>query len=127
MDQHGGARLRTLVVDDDEDMRVLIRTTIAIADRGLEVACEAADGLEALAVWEACRPDVVVLDQRMPGLNGLEAAARILARRPDQPIVLFSAFLTPAVRRSAAEVGIRACLAKDEVHRLPETLWGLAA
>lgn len=108
-------------------MRVLIRTTIEIANRGLEVACEAADGIQAVTVWEACRPDVVVLDQRMPGLSGMEAAARILARRPDQPIVLFSAFLTDAVRRSAEALGIRACLAKDEVHRLPETLWGIAA
>lgn len=119
--------MRTLVVDDEEDMRVLIRTTIEIANAGLVVACEARDGLEALAVWEACRPDVVILDYRMPGITGLEAAARILDRHPDQPIVLFSAYLTDAVRRSAADLGVRACLAKDEVHRLPETLWRLAA
>jgi len=108
-------------------MRVLLRTTIEVANRGLGVACEARDGLEAIEVWRTCQPDVVVIDHRMPALSGLEAAERILAERPDQPIVLFSAYLNDQLRRSAAALGIRSCLSKDEVHRLPETLWSIAA
>jgi DNA-binding NarL/FixJ family response regulator len=119
--------LRTLIVDDEEDMRVLMRATIQMANRGLGVACEASDGNEAIVVWRSCQPDVVVIDHRMPQLSGIEASRQILAERPDQPIVLFSAYLNDRLRRTAAEIGIRTCLSKDEVHRLPDTLWSIAA
>lgn len=119
--------LRMLIVDDEEDMRVLMRTTIEVANRGLGVACEASDGREAVEVWRTCQPDVVVMDHRMPELSGIEASRQILAERPDQPIVLFSAYLNDHLRRTAAEIGIHTCLSKDEVYRLPDTLWSIAA
>ena len=118
---------RTLIVDDEEDMRVLIRTTIEQADHGLLVDGEAGDGIEAIDKWREQRPDVVILDQRMPGLTGLEAAERILKEEPEQPIILFSAFLTEAVRQGASRLGIRACLDKDRIFDLPETLWSVTA
>ncbi len=118
---------RTLIVDDEEDMRVLLRATIDQANQGLLVSCEASDGREAVQRWRECRPDLVVLDQRMPGLSGLEAAEQILKEKPDQRIVLFSAFLTEALRVKAEKLGVRSCLGKDELSRLPETLWALAA
>jgi two-component system chemotaxis response regulator CheY len=123
----GVAEGRTLIVDDEEDMRVLLRATIDQANRGLLVACEAADGLEAVERWRECRPDIIVLDQRMPRLSGLEAAEQILKEKPDQRIVLFSAFLTEALRVQAEKLGVRSCLGKDDLAKLPETLWALAA
>lgn len=119
--------MQTLIVDDEEDMRVLLRTTIQIANRGLEVSGEAASGFEALQIWRSDKPDVIVIDQRMPGMTGIEVCEQILAEEPKQRIVLFSAFLNEELRRVAAALGVRACLAKDDVHRLPETLWSLAA
>jgi len=112
-----------LVADDEEDMRVLVRSVIDRANHGLLVESEASDGLEAVEQWRQSRPDVVILDQRMPGLTGLEAAEQILQEQPDQPIVLFSAFVTDALRAAAQAMGIRACVSKEKLFSLPETLW----
>jgi len=115
-----------LIVDDEEDMRALLRSTIEIANQGLHVAAEAADGEEAVAQWREKRPAVVVLDQRMPGATGLEVAERILAEHPDQAIILFSAYLDPDITARAAQLGISACMSKREISHVPEALWRYA-
>lgn len=119
--------LRALIVDDDTDMRFLVRMTIEVANHGLAVAGEAASGADAIAAVKQDRPEVIVLDQRMPGLTGLETARRILADHPEQSIILFSAYLDPQTRAEAKSLGVHACLDKTEVGRLPEALWQLAA
>jgi DNA-binding NarL/FixJ family response regulator len=119
--------IRVLIVDDDADIRGLLRATIAIAGEGLRVVGEAVDGLDGLTKWRDERPDVVVLDQRMPGQTGLETAAQILAEQPGQPIGLFTAYLDSEVVAEAARVGVRACLSKGEVSRLPEVLMATGA
>jgi DNA-binding NarL/FixJ family response regulator len=116
-----------LIVDDEEDMRALVRFVIQAADNGLTVVGEATDGDAALERWREHRPDVVVMDERMPRATGLETAARILAEDPKQLIVLFSAFLSEELRGRAARLGIRACLSKSDANRIPEVLWGLTA
>ena len=115
-------RGRTLIVDDEEDMRVLVRATIEMSNDGLSVAGEARDGLEGLERWRAERPDIVLLDQRMPGLTGLEVAERILAEEPNQSIVLFSAYVDDATRARAEEIGVRECLSKSDFSRVAEVL-----
>lgn len=120
-----GEVTRMLVVDDEEDMRVLVRSVITRANQGLTVESEATNGLEAVEVWRESRPDVVLLDQRMPGLTGLEAAEQILEEHPGQTIVLFSAFLNDVVRAAAEAIGIRACVSKENILSLPETLWSV--
>ena len=117
---------RALIVDDEEDMRFLVRAVIEAANHGLAVAGEAADGPQALERWREHRPEVVVLDQRMPGMTGLEVAKQILAEHPEQPIILFSAYLDDQMTEAAADLGIDMCLAKSEYTRLPEALWALA-
>ena len=116
---------RTLIVDDEEDMRVLLRATIEAANQGLQVAGEAGNGEEGIAQWREHRPEVVVIDQRMPGLSGLEVAERILAEHPEQHIVLFSAYLDEDTRDQAAKLGVRACLSKSDFSQIPEVLWSL--
>ena len=118
--------IRTLIVDDDRDIRLLIRMIIETADEGLVVSCEAGSGAEALARLDECQPAVVVLDQMMPDVSGLETARQIRARRPALPIVLFSAYLTPDIVAAADEQGINACLAKAQSLRLPGLLRNLA-
>jgi DNA-binding NarL/FixJ family response regulator len=111
-----------LIVDDELDMRVLVRLVIEIANNGLSIIGEAADGEEALRVWrdlEEPEPDVVILDNRMPELTGLEVARQILAERPSQLILLYSAFLDDAVRAKAADIGIARCVSKHELDQLP--------
>jgi two-component system, chemotaxis family, chemotaxis protein CheY len=118
---------RTLVVDDEEDMRALLRAVINAANDGLRVECEAVDGQEAVDKWRSCDPDLVVIDQRMPGMSGLAAAQQILQEKPSQRIVLFSAFLDESLRKAAREIGIKECLSKDRIGDLPAALWALAS
>jgi YesN/AraC family two-component response regulator len=117
------SEVRVLIVDDEEDMRALVRATIEIADQGLSVAAEADDGDSAITTWREARPEVVVMDHRMPGVSGLETAKRILDEHPEQAIVLFSSYLDPHVTGEARRLGIRTCLAKDDIKQLPEVLW----
>lgn len=118
-----------LIADDEEDMRLLLRMVIRVANEGLEVTDEARDGREAVArATEAASPhDVIVLDNRMPNMTGLEAAIEILKHRPGQPIVLYSAHLDDIVRADAEAAGIRACLKKNDIEQLPDLVRALAA
>jgi two-component system nitrogen regulation response regulator GlnG len=119
--------LRALIVDDDRDMRFLVRMTIEVANHGLAVAGEANSGTEAIAAVQVDRPEVIVLDNRMPGMTGLETARHILSEHPEQSIILFSAYLDADTIAEARELGIHACMDKTDVDRLPEALWQLAA
>ncbi len=120
-----------LVVDDDVDMRVLVRTVIDMANHGLTVVGEAADGIEAVDAWRSLdgppEPDVIVLDNRMPGKTGIEVAEEILAERPDQLIVLYTAFLDDDVRAQATRAGVTACLSKADLAELPKLIWTIRA
>jgi two-component system chemotaxis response regulator CheY len=116
-----------LVVDDDADMRFLARSVLE--GSGIEVAGEAADGVEALAKLEELNPPpiptVVLLDNQMPGLTGLEVAEQILRERPEQIIVLFSAYLDADIIAKAKLLGIASCVSKNDAMDLPEILTDL--
>lgn len=118
-----------LVVDDAPDMRRLARAVLEKA--GLQVIGEAVDGLDALERIQELNPPpvprVILLDNRMPGLTGLEVAAQILARRPDQLIVLFSGYLDEDIQARAAELGIAACVSKSDVFQLAGVINSLAS
>ncbi|HEY9558603.1 MAG TPA: response regulator transcription factor [Acidimicrobiales bacterium] len=120
-----------LIVDDELDMRMLVRVVIEMANDGLSIVGEAADGHEAIRVWRDLDgppvPDVVILDNRMPGLSGLDVARAILAERPSQIIVLYSAFLDDDVRAAAAQIGIARCVSKHDLEMLPGLVRELTA
>ena len=108
-------------------MRALITATIELADNDVSVASEAADGDEAVARWREERPSVVVLDQMMPGRTGLETARQILDEDPTQAVVLFSSYLDERLRQAAERLGLRACVSKRDLRRLPDVLRRLRA
>jgi DNA-binding NarL/FixJ family response regulator len=111
-------------------VRLLLQLAIDIENRGLHVVGEAANGQEALAMRRGLDVDVVVLDNRMPGLTGLETATAMLAEDPDLPIVLYSAFTDDQTAAEARRIGVRACVAKGDAPRLITVLrevTGLAA
>ena len=88
---------------------------------------EAADGETALTMCRAVRPQLVLLDQRMPAATGLETAERILAEDPTQMIVLFSAFLDRETVGAAKRIGVYSCLSTRDVRDLPDALRALPA
>jgi len=79
---------RVLVVDDERSISELL--TVALRYEGFEVA-SAADGNEALERWEEFRPELIVLDVMMPGLDGFEVAKRLGERRNEAPIIFLTA------------------------------------
>lgn len=118
--------ISALIVDDQDDIRFLVSTIIEDANDGLTVCGEVADGVEALEFLEREQATIIVLDEMMPGMSGIETAAEILRRHPDQRILLFSAYLDPELVRQAALSGITACLPKDRVMEIPDALRAIA-
>ena len=81
--------IRVLVVDDHPVVRAGIAALVDAAD-DIEVVGTGSDGLEAVELAAALRPDVVLMDLRMPGLDGDEATARILAADPATRVVILT-------------------------------------
>jgi DNA-binding NarL/FixJ family response regulator len=81
--------LRVLIVDDMPQVRQEMRVLLELTGE-LEVVGEAANGLDAISQAAALRPDVVVMDLEMPGLDGCEAARQIKDRRLAGKVVMFS-------------------------------------
>lgn len=118
--------VRLLIVDDHADVRFLIRTIVDEAAPAVRVVGEA-DGIDAaLARLDGDSPDVVVLDARMPRVDGFEAAQMLLARRPGLAILLCSAWVDADVRDRAAAVGIREVLSKDQFDEIPAAVLRVA-
>ena len=118
-----------LVVDDEPDMRFLARAVLEGSE--IEVAAEAVDGSEALATLRSLSPPpvptVVLLDNQMPKLTGVEVARQILDEMPDQIIVLFSAFLSPDVVAEAERLGVAACISKSDAMNLADMIRDIIA
>jgi DNA-binding NarL/FixJ family response regulator len=83
--------VRVLLVDDDDLMRAGLRAVLS-SDHRVEVVGEAGDGHAAVQRVRALRPDLVLMDVRMPGLDGIAATREILAGSPDLRIVILTTF-----------------------------------
>jgi two-component system, response regulator PdtaR len=94
--------MRILLAEDETIIRLDLRSLLERA--GFEVCAEARDGEEAVALARSEHPDVAVLDVKMPKLDGIEAARRILDERPI-PIVMLTAYGQDELVQRAAEAG----------------------
>jgi AmiR/NasT family two-component response regulator len=101
--------LRILVAEDETIIRLDLKETLERA--GFEVCGEARDGEEAVELAREEKPDLAVLDVKMPRLDGIEAARRILAERPI-PIVMLTAYGHDELVTRAVEAGVFAYLVK---------------
>jgi len=109
--------VRVLVVDDDDADRRLV-TKLLTGEPRFTVVGEAPHGAGALQLAEALRPDVVILDYEMPGLDGLEIAARLFQHQPSPLVVLCARSSHPALPRVAAKLGISGYVDKKNLRRL---------
>lgn len=103
--------IRVVVVDDEVLVRVGVRAVVT-AHGDVEVVGEASDGPEAVAVVERLLPDVVLLDVRMPGGDGLTAATRILRTHPGTAVVMLTLFDEDAYVSAALNDGVSGFLLK---------------
>ena len=111
---------RILIVDDEADVRLLLRVQLETV--GFHVVGEATDGEQALAACDDLRPDAVVLDLLMPGVNGLEAIPHLRAAHPDVGIVAYTAVAGEFVRNEMARLGIPLVLKTGSVQPLVRAL-----
>lgn len=108
--------LRILIVDDHQAVREGIRVTLEKRS-GWEVCGEAADGWDAIEKAKSLRPHIVVLDVRMPNLDGLEATPLIKKELPDSVILILSQQDPAETRDRAMQVGASAFVSKYDAHR----------
>ena len=101
--------MRILIAEDETIIRLDLRGLLEAA--GFEVCAEARDGEEAVALARAEQPDLAVLDVKMPKLDGIEAARRILDERPI-PIVMVTAYAERDLVSRAVEAGVFGYLVK---------------
>ena len=111
------AQIRVMLVDDQELIRTGFRLVL-LAEPGIDVVAEAADGEAALAVLSELeaggdRCDVVLMDVRMPGMNGIEATGRIVAEHPDKRVLVLTTFDLDEYATGAIQAGASGFLLKD--------------
>lgn len=105
-------RRRILIVDDGDSVRDIIR--IFLEKEGFQVCGEASDGLEAIEKAKALRPDLIVLDLAMPGMNGVEAASVLTGSMPGVPIVVLTMYEEFLGSSLASVSGIKAVVSKTD-------------
>jgi DNA-binding NarL/FixJ family response regulator len=108
-------RPRVLLADDHIRLREALRDLLE--ETGFEVVGESGDGADAVAMAGQLEPDIVVIDLRMPVLNGLDATRLIKDGRPATQVVVLSAFESPELERQAREAGAFAYLDKGTMAR----------
>ncbi|MCU1591702.1 MAG: response regulator transcription factor [Frankiales bacterium] len=113
--------MRTLIVDDVPDMRFLMRVTLW-TEGSTDITDEASNGEDALVAWRESKPDVVVLDMRMPGISGLDVAREMLTQDPDQRVVMCSAYMDEDDVAEATSIGVAACVDKYKIMTLPDVV-----
>jgi DNA-binding NarL/FixJ family response regulator len=108
-------RPRVLLADDHARLREALRDLLT--ETGFEVVGESGDGADAVAMARQLEPDIVVIDLRMPVLNGLDATRLIKDGRSATQVVVLSAFESPELERQAREAGAFAYLDKGTMAR----------
>lgn len=108
----GRSHMRVMVVDDDAHVRDLVRLEISLDDR-FEVCAEAPNGLVAVEMAMLHSPDAVILDHRMPMLDGLAALRMICRAVPHATVVVFSSCTDPATADAALQLGAAKFFSKD--------------
>jgi two-component system, NarL family, response regulator DevR len=108
-------RIRVLIVDDHEMVRAGLRTLLD-ADPEIEVVADAATGAEAIVLARERRPDVVLLDARLPDFSGAEVCRRLRADIPGIAVAILTTFSNDELVRQCVRAGAHGYLLKDIEH-----------
>lgn len=109
--------IRVLIADDHGSFRRALRTALEHSN-SYEICGEAKDGNEAIRLARECRPDAIILDLLMPGLNGFHAAKYLSQTLPGIPIILLTLYDSRQIEVEAEQCGIAAVISKTQPGRL---------
>jgi len=104
---------RILIAEDRATMRNTLRTLFTLYSKW-DVCGEAEDGRQAVEAAVALKPDLVLLDYKMPNGDGIQAARELKQRLPNVPVVIFTLHKTHELELQARHVGVRAVIGKEE-------------
>lgn len=106
--------VRILIVDDVQILRIGLASLFTL-EPDLDVCGSVGSGEQGVEVAQRTHPDVVLMDLRLPGIDGLEATRRIVEELPDTRVVVLTGESSPESRRAALEAGATAFVVKDAV------------
>ena len=119
--------IKVLIADDHKLIRMALVDLFA-ASSDIEVVAECADGSEVLEAVERTRPDVVLMDVKMPVMDGLEATCSLLSAHPEARVIILTGALTAATACEARALGAAGYLLKeDSPEDLPARVRAVAA
>src|SRR5450432_4133697 len=108
--------ITTLIVDDHEVVREGLRLSLSRASH-IRVIGEASDGASAVELAVRRKPDVVIMDVRMPGMDGLEATKLLIERAPESKVLIFTAFSERSLLSRGLESGAKGYVLKEAPHQ----------
>src|SRR5215211_7320057 len=112
----GRSEITCLIVDDHEVVREGLRLSLSRAPH-IRVVGEASDGAAAVALAERRKPDVVIMDVRMPGMDGLEATEQLTSKVPDSSVLIFTAYSERSLLARGLESGAKGYVLKEAPHQ----------
>ncbi len=111
-----------LIVDDSAEVRDIVRTFLSRVNSGYTVCGEASDGLQAIKQAEVLKPDLILIDLRMPIMNGIEAATVVKRMLPKTQVVLFTNYTEDIGTALALKSGVDLVLAKGSLSDMAQAL-----
>jgi DNA-binding NarL/FixJ family response regulator len=105
--------IRVVLVEDNQVFREGLELVLGLGS-GIEIVGAAEDGVEAVELVRDVRPDVVLMDYRLPGMDGVEATAALLEAYPHAAVIGLTASANLRERQALSEAGAVACLSKDD-------------
>jgi DNA-binding NarL/FixJ family response regulator len=120
-------RVRVVLVEDNDVFREALELLLGMRAE-IEVVAAVGDGSEAVAAAREHRPDVVLMDYRLPGLDGVQATAAVVREVPGVAVVALTASANERERQAMLDAGASACLTKDrELEEIVETVLAASA
>lgn len=105
--------VRIVLVEDNEVFRDALELLLGMRD-DVEIVASVGDGVAAVSAAKEYRPDVVLMDYRLPTLDGIQATAQVVEEAPGVAVVALTASADAAEREALVEAGAVACLTKDQ-------------